>query len=351
MSKMLKDSKPKFFLKSAKSAVAIFALSVTLPAVAEEGFYRINELPVGSRPHPGVLERASLASFKVEIGKGLVSNCSGQFISRDGYFLTALHCMDLNPEVWNALGANRQKDGDISWMTIRNQSPENVSMHFRAEVPGIGLVDRPARVVVLGKGFTAGFPEYITEKGWDLSPASIQLVREYSEDFMILKVDLDGKHAPCMPVSDRAPKARDRVWAIGYPEAAKRLNGKNSDGESQYVTFGSVFSSYRSNFQLKSLGLSEAAFAELDQMLISPGRFLHNADAWVAMSGGMVINDSGEMVGTIAGSPVATMFRDFPQGDSVFNDVATDSVTSTSVRKIVFEKLGAQKVSEIFSCD
>jgi hypothetical protein len=147
-----------------------------------------------------------------------------------------------------------------------------------------------------------------------------------------------------MPVAKKGPEKGDPVWAFGFPEAAVRKNAKNSDGSSKYFTYGKVFSSLSEGYFAR-LEIPPETMKAMESSLLSPWVFLSNADSNVGMSGGMLMNAAGEVVGVDS----VKLSRGLSEKDEYF-DVTEIAVRADWVRSNLSSVFGPEKASHIFDC-
>jgi hypothetical protein len=257
--------------------------------------------------------------------------------------------LPLGADLWDELGITVDKNDSVQWIDVARPVPSPAKrFKMEANIPGLGPWQGEAQVVLMGTGFTAGFPFWDSEyHSWFTDAEGIATVPAHSEDFMILKVDLGQRASAitCMPSSTAELEAGERVWAVGFPEAATRVNGLGADGESRYVTTGRVHASYHETPSLQAdlaAGRIDATIIDTyDRMLLPSSRFLHSADAWIGMSGGMILNSRGEIVGTVA--------RGW-ETDTAYVDVSSDAVRTSYVRRVASDRLGALADERVFAC-
>lgn len=312
------------------------------PAFGGEGFFRFHELPMDHQPSGEGFQDALHASFRGTIGEGLEMQCSVQFLSPDGYALTALHCMESLPALWETFEITPEGRDSAKWYHVARpvSATPFYTRRVRGTVAGVGDFSVRAQVILLGRGFTSSFPDFFRDSGWDSGPEAREQVRRHSEDFMILKLDLP-RPTPCVKVSDALLTPGTPVWAVGYPEPATRPNGHHSDGNSQLITYGQVNPSYAGSDALIAQGASAQVAAEYDQMLLGGPKVVLSNDAFVGMSGGMVLNSTGELVATIAGGWST---------ETALSRGSTRAVKSSEIKRITRELLGEQQASQVFNC-
>lgn len=247
-----------------------------------EGFFTPEqiELPIAIREH------AWRCSSSIETADG--GRCSGTFISPEGHFLTALHCIgrwisDLG------LGESRSEPGAIKLVSVLKQYPSG------ARADGFYLGDFPdianPSIAFLGKGIQYFERERVSE----MKEHEIDSIAELYEDLAILKFDLDGRQIPFARIAGELPAPGTPVWHISKPYAVNRQNGPSSDGSTKYVTSGKIIS-------LKDSPAFENVCCEnchREKLLryYSRGRLFTTVDYHYGSSGGGIFNAEGELLG------------------------------------------------------
>jgi hypothetical protein len=240
-----------------------------------EGYFGLSEFP--DLKHPWN------CSSSIETADG--GRCSGTFISAEGHFLTALHCLgkwltDLD------LAVVEERPGAIKIMKVHNQNP--LSM---AKASGFYLGDRPAVrdpwLYRLGRGIQYLEAEHISR----LADGEIDEINWGYDDWAILKFELRGEQVPFARIARHRLAAGEPVWHISKPYA----NRRGSDGSTKYITSGEV------------IGLAQSpAFARRccdgcarDKLLhyFGSNRVFATVDFNYGSSGGGLFNQAGELIG------------------------------------------------------
>lgn len=332
----------KFFNLLFTGLTLILVLTTLNKAYADEGFFTTYRLRERRLPVPENLDNALRSSVRVLIGNGMTMNCSAQFISNDGYLLTALHCLDTTLEVYNLFRMASFKLENATWVEVGAQVPAQPTfVSLRTFIPGWGPYHGFAQAIFLGRGFGGNFPDYQRTSGWDSSVEARQAIATHAEDFLILKLDLKGRSVSCVPVAEAMPSPGAPVWAVGFPEAASRRYKLSSNGRSRYVTYGHINSSLAENQLVRAQNLPPAVVAEFNQFFLPASRFLSSLDSWVGMSGGMVLDSLGRLIGTIARGGSSAL---------AYEDASTDAMRVSYILEKARMSLDAPSVSRIFDC-
>ncbi len=302
-------------------------LALLVGQARAEGFYRPGKLPPEEALSQAVIDRALQASFVFTVVEG--SECSAQFISRKGYFLTAAHCVypdaDLrgkgSQQGYTLIDDLKMKVTDRyefgRWFDVADQVPQYVTLKLGAiaergnivldrSVPAIdanGFYTGKPEVVLMGRGFLSPMP---TALGADGGPPSFSdelwdTYFRHSEDFVILKMKLpDDAPVTCMPLARRATQQGARLWGVGFPKATPVEWGLDLKGEGAYITTGYV------RPMSKELDFPDPDFKEvsaefLNQMstrLQDPKVAFHTTNpAYKRSSGSMLVNKEGAVEG------------------------------------------------------
>ena len=225
------------------------------------------------------LEEAYEAARSFPVG---FSNCSGAYISSDGYFLTAYHCL------LSAMGLTSQ------YREVLADSAEVV------EVPPEDMIGKEyssflggfkATIVAVGKGY-GQFDETLAHTYEDGVLARIQEV--IGTDWAVLKVENIEDHA-CLVAADKFPEEGSYTWSIGYPASTKRNVGEKTNNRKKLVSFGKVAYSAEETGFYKTLEPKNRALAlDFWATLVDRGEyFLTDADSQGGNSGSATINEDG----------------------------------------------------------
>ncbi len=330
------------------------AYALSFSALAEEGFFRVSDL----RDHPDgpAIQKAATRTVrflwnaadytKKELiqRKHFGASCSGLFLSDDGYLLVASHCIKRalinEPLSWfigvtkKTINAKPDANGFpkyTSWYEIENQAPDGAILENAAVLfPQGGFHRGRAEIVALGSGFSAI---------QNTSTADPKIAKTYTMDFAILKFELKSKPR-CVQI-DPAAKLTDRVYLVGYPKKIERTGTRSSDGVSQYFTQGDLLSSV-SKIKQYSQETPEA-ISHLDAVYASDIALATNADGTPGMSGGMMINQMGQMIGM---TTRGFFTEEIPTG----KEQLTSALSTVAIHDEVVRVLGHERARKIFSC-
>lgn len=307
----------------------VFSLSflfISLNVWAEAGLYR----PLDSRLNLaiGIQEQVVEKSFKAYLGEGAY-RCSGQFISKQGHFLTALHCLSSNPNLLRTLGIEERIDENLYYWQVRVKYPQN------AFIPQVTLRDHlgrdffsgRAQVVAMGAGMTTARP--VPFQGEiEISNELQNIYAQFDGDYIIIKLPIETSRL-CLVGSSSAIIEREALWGIGHPAKTMREDFANSDGESLFITQGMADLSMQHN----GFGniLDPEDFDRYYACYMTPNRRVVDMDAFSHMSGGMVINNQGELAGIIVGTQ---------SNKYMYRSSSTEIQSYMAVRSLVQEEAG-----------
>jgi hypothetical protein len=171
-----------------------------------------------------------------------------------------------------------------------------------------------------------------------------------TEDAVILKFKAQNpsKPLPCIPAARKPPATGERLWGIGYPSEAKRMNGLSSDGHSQYVTMGLVRDQITRDPVLMSISQRlgekerELFWKRESEIWMKPSILISSNDLMTGNSGGSLINSQGELVSIAFGTTLVDEKK--ATGANVY------SMRIDKIRERIQTELGRQKADEIFDC-
>lgn len=243
--------------------------------------------------------------------------CSGTFVSNDGYFITALHCIKgLNYEYL------RLSTGDI---LLRYQDQEGVIL----DQPLFDLEATKPKLVFLGDGHQFNFSYLDNRKLSDLDRGK---VHQIVEDFAILKFDLNNS-VPCVQIATPPPYDAD-LFGMGYP-----FSMENTEDNTLFLSLGKRVESYSYKSQKgyfdPNTGM-KYVMEEIDNTgLYSKGKFGHaHMKAAAGMSGGGVFDLDGRLIGIFESS--VGEYTNFILADFILNKLRASPI--------------ADKEKKIFSC-
>jgi len=301
---------------------------VSIPTFAddqkEEGFFYPDDLEI----YPEGIEEAYEASTAFPVG---FSNCSGAYISPDGYYLTAYHC------VIAALGLTSQYTRELAPKAeVVVVPPEDViGKRYQSFFGGF-----KATVVDVGEG-SGQFDERLADTYEEGVLEEIQDV--IGTDWAILKVDNIQDHA-CLVAADETPAEDDYTWTIGYPAPTKRNVGERTNNRTKLISFGKVSYTAEETGFYKTLSPTNRALA-LDFWAYLSDRgeyFFTDADSQGGNSGSPVINEFSELTGVLVQGLMPTQ----QIAKEKFHTYSSGVIDLQTIR----ETLGEDTFDEYFTC-
>lgn len=254
---------------------------------ASMGFYPPRGAP-GSTPS---LEAASAAVARVSSDW---SRCTGVYISRDGYLLTAAHCLRDHLRQ-----LSRFEAADLSvW-----EHPQSVVFY------GGGPTDheadgRPVFLAAAGRGFLSPRRKPPNVTGLANDARMIERLAAVTQgDWAIVKVELPAP-GPCLPARERSPAEGEPVWAVGYPGPASRPGGHDSNGSDLRWAHGNAAVDFASSAWLDTLDpAGREVFLGIYRPGVEAGRLiLSDMDSVHGLSGAPILTAEGELTGVLTAS-------------------------------------------------
>lgn len=287
------------------------------------GFFKPNELASA----PAHLDNAVGSVAKLFNGN-IVDSCSGGFVSRSGYFLTAAHCL---PHCFEPM-----PDPELRQL-LYLQRPDAANRVDCAE--HVWINERKATEVIIGRGIL----EWDGNPDSPVSPDGERRIIERQKalsggDWAIVKIE--GGSQRCLPINPEF-RAGAEVWSAGYPGDVRRKEG-SSDGVSLRFVQGRIFDSVAAVPRFAaSPEERDLMMATLEDAVQSGAVIVTDTDGFHGLSGGPYLNSSGELIGVITNSAF----------DSA-RDIRRPSMSGgTSIRHIR-DSLASQgfDLSQIFDC-
>lgn len=254
-----------------------------------EGFFNLEtmqEIPLNIR------QMAWPCSSSIETADG--GRCSGAFISPDGLYLTALHCLGTLLRKFSLVkDSSSLEAGELMILRVLEQNPNDVFAE------GFYLGDNPKfknpKIVFLGRGLhLLSAPAIMSRTIGELENAV-----DIYEDIALLKFDLEGTTVPFAKFGlDRIPTKGTPLWHISKPYKADRIGGPGSDGHSKYITKGFAIDLKKSE-AFRDGPSACCSECEIEKLLryYEGNRFFTTTDFSNGSSGGGVFDEEGNLLG------------------------------------------------------
>jgi hypothetical protein len=297
---------------------------------ADEGFFPVGDLPA-SHNEPWL---RSVAQASQPLKLGGATECSGQFISSDGYYLTAFHCItdSCPPSKLGAIDLGWNAEMSYSVLKITDETPRN----FVCQGLSVGRYHDP-ELVYTGHGFSMHSSDDVAAL-----PKNIQNeMQKYNDDVAILKFKVP-KNVPCVQRAPDELHNGEPLWLIGYPAATPLMRdvGCLPDGQTQLVSFGQDIENIMAYTALDT-DLSRSQQTDLS-LIFGSHYFSSSFDGTFGDSGGMVLNKRGELVGIVSQGHSAG------PGFTAYGNIL--SVRINDVYRELVRVAGSQKATQVFSC-
>lgn len=235
--------------------------------------------------------------------------CSGFFVSEEGHYVTALHCIEdclrrkylftnsdsSNP--WDHPGPVEQSEFHkiFNTKTLDPKSPV-VCDGLSLTIPeGWEMYGNP-ELLMVGRGWATVKTKDIDQ----LTAAQFQNLKNGIDDFAVLKFKTQ-RPMECLKVSKKIHPTSP-TWTLAFPTDTHRQEGFNSDGRSRYSSEGTVRSSLQEDDYVQSLEMTDLDWQRQLELTGDSKYLLMTNDVVSQMSGGAVIDDEGEAVAIIYSS-------------------------------------------------
>lgn len=310
-----------FFLATQANAASTFR---NVDKQREEGFF----FPDNLEYQPDNLANAYEASEAFRMG---FSNCSGAYISPDGYYLTANHC------VIGALHLNHK---------YREVLAESAEVYVIPQDELIGKVYQDwlsnftATVIAAGSGF-GQFDERLAH---EFEPGVLETIQDViGTDWAILKVKDVENHA-CLRAATQSPQKGDYSWTIGYPAATKRNVGERTNNRKKVVSYGRVsFDAEETAFYKTLNPLNRELALDFWAVLAERGEyFISDSDGQGGNSGSPTIDVHGDLTGVL----VQGLLPSQEIGYERYHTYSSGIIDLQWIR----ESLGEEAFNEYFTC-
>lgn len=306
-------------------------------SLSQAAFYSPENLP----QKPQNLDRFYNAS--TYIGYNNTDHSTGVAISNDGYILLNLHSMrDCLSSVTNSyfedfIDRAESPDGVYDLWVSKKQNFKNLTCkNYTSWYEELYQGDPTVIWIGRGKG---SFEE---SEILNIPPDIIKSIATNADDFAILKYNLHGKTAPCVPLAKKEMIAGDSVWSSGYPAQTFRQEGFNSDGVHKFLATGKLRASIHEDPYLKQNFTSEQQW-KLESEIYDQSRFLlTDLDTFNGSSGSPIVNKDGELMGIV--------FANIMPSKDVNNNATTIGLKSQHIFQEVSAGLGLAQAKKIFNC-
>ncbi|MDD5656788.1 MAG: serine protease [Elusimicrobia bacterium] len=249
-------------------------------------------------------------------------NCSGVFISRTGYILTAAHCIEKH-----LVPAKTYANSDQTlWLTMHERSATEYG-GARLTVQA-GPAKTPVSLVVAGKGLVQAETLFAWADlaGW--TEKDLDIVRRLQAgDWAILKAETAAP-TPCARAGAEPPPAGAPLLLMGYPADAERKGAPGARAGKLYATIGKKSGDIHEHFIFQHddwrlpPGTLSAQVKTYQPNIAAGNLIFSNNDAQKGMSGGPLFDDRKRLV-AVANTAM-----------SDGNAYRADSTVSVSVTKI-----------------
>lgn len=314
------------------TALLTGALTLSLNALASEGFYDLREIRRFTQVH------AAASAAPMISGTGI--RAGGAYISSTGYYLTALHNIKSCLLEKGLIKERKSSYPNLQIDIATTQTPA-------VTCDSIKVQGHSAQVVFIGKGYSLFQEEYLPY--YDKEDL-LQFQKNFS-DFAILKVEID-KPVPCLQTQDEVG-SDDSLFGIGYPGTTSRPGGKNALGSVLKITEGRKLSGLKGSGFEKHLVCAPGEthspseiLEHAERLLINDRVLVTDNDNFPGMSGGPMVTQEGRLIGEIfaliGSTPERTAIR-YSKGSTL---VLSAKAIKDEIRMVA----GEEAVSKYFSC-
>jgi hypothetical protein len=282
----------------------IFSIIILFASSSFAKFHLAEKFDV---PLPKAYSQAMDASIRLIVTKtdGKFGACSGTFVSNDGVFITARHCLqsclvDLGAVVVTTTSSAPNSE----YMQI---DPDKIRGNTCKMLFDLGDITVPVTAKILATGMgdimnptatLAGNPKkYLELIDSGIGPGS--------GDFIVLKLQTSQTIA-CVPLATKAATPKDRVWTFSFPGITNRGDGFDSNGTSLYISYGPVRGGHadseyppilKSSQEFRQGVTEDVANYFLKVLFDLKYAIWSDLDTTPGSSGGSILNEGGELVG------------------------------------------------------
>lgn len=233
------------------------------------------------------LREAIPAVFLLESSSG---RCTATFISNQGHFLTARHCLQrclLEAGVFKFTGA----PGGLSYLSL-----EASAYGQKSCVVQLNHQAREAVVVATSEGFISkmderGFQAYNP----DQFEEKVQRGFTFKGDFVIAQLR-EQASTVCLKLQENLPQVNEPVLNLAYPSETFRADGFDSDGKSLYWSRGLRVEGIEQNSCLRDTEVPPTKMRDLKRVFDDSSGLLLSFDSIYGSSGSPALNTSNEIV-------------------------------------------------------
>lgn len=271
--------------------------------------------------------------------------CSGAFISNEGHFITAAHCMPItfNEQKFEQFGATVSIPTPAALDRVMRWQISNSSSRKQTQVLA------KFKILAFGKGildFSSLFDSML--RAPEATKTLLASGFGYSEDYAIIKFD-DIK-SDCVKISKKSVVEGDGVWTLGFP-INKGGSGRMHWKTSPAVSFGKVTAGIQNNESARKVlnrysPVQKAEILSALEAVRNPGLITSTLDGVGGLSGAPVFNEQGELVGVLNSGNLMG-------GADNLDHYVEGVAQSANIRHIVESttaSLGHEAAAEIFNC-
>lgn len=302
---------------------------------------RFDDLPTEKKNE---LKLAREATFSIQKPTG----CTGTFISNDGHFITAHHCIKrclrFGADWQQYLRHTSYKDANFpahggramsphgsqpEYFTLREWMVEKIQEKIVCHIAINGRQQEEAKLIALGKGEL--WPYFRSQLRSPMLNEQYKSLTKLgfggASDFAILQLK-SHRRTNCLNFASQRPVINEAVHTLSFPRS----------DPSEVENFGGKTLIYSSGKNIQVLALSEPCF--LGKQDLDEGTFLTSLEVNSQSSGSSVLNKHNEIVGITAAALTQT-------------DPSSGEILLVTARIVAIEQIKAQAAEALknISCD